>query len=109
MSNSGQWNEASLQQGLFLCGDVMTGRGIDQVMAHPCGPALHERYTESAMDYVRLAESANGPIPRQVDPSYVWGTALDEFKRQRPDARIVNLETSITRAKIMCVRASIIA
>ncbi len=24
---------------LFLCGDVMTGRGIDQVLPHPSQPA----------------------------------------------------------------------
>jgi hypothetical protein len=23
---------------LFLCGDVMTGRGIEQILAHPCPP-----------------------------------------------------------------------
>jgi poly-gamma-glutamate synthesis protein (capsule biosynthesis protein) len=51
------------------------------------------------MHYVRLAEDANGPIPRSVDPSYVWGAALDELNRARPDARIVNLETSITRSE----------
>ena len=84
---------------LFLCGDVMTGRGIDQVLAHPCEPALHESYAQSAMDYVRLAEEANGPVPRQVGPSYVWGAALEELSRMRPDARIINLETSITRSE----------
>ena len=84
---------------LFLCGDVMTGRGIDQVLPHPCNPVLHEGYAHSAMDYVHLAEETNGPIPRQVDPSYVWGAALDELNRARPDARIVNLETSITRSE----------
>ncbi len=84
---------------VFLCGDVMTGRGIDQVLPHPCSPALHESYAESAIDYVRLAEAANGPIPRGVDPSYVWGAALNEFDRMRPDARIINLETSITRSE----------
>ncbi|MGD0024636.1 MAG: CapA family protein [Xanthobacteraceae bacterium] len=84
---------------LFLCGDVMTGRGIDQVLPHPCDPVLHESYVRSAMDYVHLAEAANGPIPRRVDPSYVWGAALDEFDRMRPDARIINLETSITRSE----------
>lgn len=81
---------------LFLCGDVMTGRGIDQVLAHPCNPVLHESYTQSALHYVRLAEDANGPIPRRVAPSYVWGAALDELDRTRPNARIINLETSIT-------------
>ncbi len=84
---------------LFLCGDVMTGRGIDQVLAQPCDPVLHESYVQSAMDYVHLAEAANGPIPRGVDPSYIWGAALGEFERMRPDARIINLETSITRSE----------
>ena len=84
---------------LFLCGDVMIGRGIDQVLGHPCDPALHEGYAHSAMDYVQLAEAANGPIPRHVDPSYVWGSALEELSRERPDGRIINLETSVTRSE----------
>jgi poly-gamma-glutamate capsule biosynthesis protein CapA/YwtB (metallophosphatase superfamily) len=83
---------------LFLCGDVMTGRGIDQVLAHPCDPTLHEDYVASARDYVSLAEQANGPIPRRAEPSYVWGAVLDELNRMRPDARIINLETAITRS-----------
>jgi poly-gamma-glutamate capsule biosynthesis protein CapA/YwtB (metallophosphatase superfamily) len=83
---------------LFLCGDVMIGRGIDQVLRCPCDPVLHEPYVHSAMDYVRLAEEANGPIPRRAAPSYVWGAALDEWRRERPDGRIINLETSVTRS-----------
>ncbi|QWG20240.1 CapA family protein [Bradyrhizobium sediminis] len=83
---------------LFLCGDVMTGRGIDQVLPHPCDPTLHEDYVASAKDYVGLAEHANGPIPRHAEPSYVWGAALDELSRMQPDARIINLETAITRS-----------
>ena len=51
------------------------------------------------MDYVQLAEAANGAIPRSVDPAYIWGVALDEFTRMRPNARIINLETSITRSE----------
>jgi poly-gamma-glutamate synthesis protein (capsule biosynthesis protein) len=83
---------------LFLCGDVMTGRGIDQILPHPCDPAIHERYMESALGYVQIAEETNGPIPRSVDPSYIWGEALDELERVKPDARIVNLETAVTRS-----------
>jgi hypothetical protein len=83
---------------IFLCGDVMTGRGLDQVLPYPCAPRLHERYTTSATSYVRLAEPANGPIPAPVDFSFIRGAALDEFARARPDARIFNLETSITRS-----------
>jgi poly-gamma-glutamate synthesis protein (capsule biosynthesis protein) len=50
------------------------------------------------MDYVGLAERANGPIPRPVDFSYVWGDALQEFTSPLAGARIVNLETSVTRS-----------
>lgn len=81
---------------LFLCGDVMTGRGIDQVLPHPSDPVLYEPYMRSATGYVELAEMANGPIPKPVDFSYVWGDALEELARVSPDVRIVNLETSVT-------------
>jgi len=69
------------------------------VLVHPCSPTLHEGYVQSALDYVRLAEEANGPIPRHVGPAHVWGAALDELNRMRPDARIINLETSITHSE----------
>ena len=61
---------------LFLCGDVMTARGIDQVLPHPSDPVLHEAHMKSALGYLRLAEERNGPIPRPVDPAYLWGDAL---------------------------------
>lgn len=83
---------------LFLCGDVMTGRGVDQVLPHPSESQIHEPWIDDAKAYVELAERAHGPIPRPVDFSYVWGDALDELDRVAPDARIVNLETSITRS-----------
>ena len=47
---------------LFLCGDVMTGRGIDQALPHPSDSRIHERTLKSALGYVQLAEAANGPI-----------------------------------------------
>jgi poly-gamma-glutamate capsule biosynthesis protein CapA/YwtB (metallophosphatase superfamily) len=81
---------------LFLCGDVMTGRGIDQILPHPSDPVLHEPYVTSAVDYVRLAEKVNGPIPRPVDFPYIWGDAMAEWARIGPDLRIVNLETAVT-------------
>jgi poly-gamma-glutamate synthesis protein (capsule biosynthesis protein) len=83
---------------ICLAGDVMTGRGIDQVLPHPCDAELREDYVRSATEYVRLAETANGPIPKPVAFSYIWGAALDETHWQRADVRIVNLETSITRS-----------
>jgi len=81
---------------LFLCGDVMTGRGIDQILAAPCDPALEEPWVKDARDYVALAEGAHGPIPRGAGAAYVWGEALAILCAERPDARIVNLETAVT-------------
>lgn len=83
---------------LFLAGDVMTGRAVDQILAHPGDPALHEPWARDARDYIKLAERAHGPVPRPVDPTYVWGDAMSEFERARPDVRIINLETSVTRS-----------
>lgn len=81
---------------LFLCGDVMLGRGIDQILPNPSDPILYEPYMKSALGYVELAEEAGGPIPRPVDFSYAWGEALSELGRMAPDVRIINLETSVT-------------
>src|SRR5947208_16970240 len=85
--------------GMFLCGDVMTGRGIDQVLPHPGNPVLYESYIRDARDYVQLAERVNGPIPRPVSFSYIWGDALSELERAGTDGRIINLETSITTSE----------
>ena len=81
---------------LFLCGDVMTGRGVDQVLPHPNEPTLHEPYVRDARRYVELAERLHGRIERPVAPDYIWGEALDELSRRRPHLRIVNLETAVT-------------
>ena len=84
---------------LFLCGDVMTGRGIDQVLSHPGEPVLYEPWVRDAREYVRLAERAHGPIVRPVNDDYVWSDALRELDQAGADARIINLETSITSSE----------
>lgn len=81
---------------LFLCGDVMTGRGIDQVLPHSCPPEIHEPFVHSALEYVDLADRVSGPIPRPVDYAYPWGAAIDILERHEPHARVINLETSLT-------------
>ncbi len=81
---------------IFLCGDVMTGRGIDQVLPHSVEPSLYEAWITDARDYVALAQQANGPVPAPVDFPYPWGDALGELARAAPHARVINLETSIT-------------
>ncbi|MFD2421207.1 CapA family protein [Amycolatopsis pigmentata] len=82
--------------GVFLCGDVMTGRGVDQILAHPGDPRLSEHVVTDARTYVRLAEEANGPIPRPAACSWPWGEALSLLDEAAPDARVINLETTVT-------------
>lgn len=81
---------------LFLAGDVMTGRGIDQVLPQSVDPGLHEPWVKDARRYVELAEAEHGEIRAPVGWEYLWGDALPELERAAPAARIVNLETAVT-------------
>ena len=47
---------------LFMTGDVMTGRGIDQILPYPSDPVIYESYMKSAKGYVEIAMEANGLI-----------------------------------------------
>lgn len=84
---------------IFICGDVMTGRGIDQIMPFQVNPALHEDFVKDARVYIELAEKINGKIPSEVNSDYIWGDALGLLEKINPDARIINLETSITTSE----------
>lgn len=88
----------STSQGLrlFLCGDVMTGRGIDQILPQPSEPTLHESYMTSAQGYARLAQEAGARFKAPVDDAYIWGDALPIWRELRADAAIANLETAVT-------------
>jgi poly-gamma-glutamate synthesis protein (capsule biosynthesis protein) len=81
---------------LFLAGDVMTGRGIDQIMPFSVGRQLHEPRVKRADKYVELAVKANGSLPEDRSFDYIWGDALDKLDRAGPDFRIINLETAVT-------------
>lgn len=81
---------------LALCGDVMVGRGIDQILPHPGDPTLYEPAISNAASYVALARRASGPIDVPVAPDYIWGDALAMLDEAAPDLRLINLETAIT-------------
>jgi poly-gamma-glutamate synthesis protein (capsule biosynthesis protein) len=84
---------------LSLCGDVMTGRGIDQVLPHPGNPRLHEPYVTDARSYVELAQEKNGWFPVPLTFAALWGDALPAWEQAAPDLRVINLETSITQSE----------
>lgn len=84
---------------IALAGDVMLGRGIDQILPHPLPPRLHEDFAKSALLYVSLAEKRNGPLRRPTRYAQIWGDMIPDLASRRPDLRIVNLETAITRSE----------
>jgi poly-gamma-glutamate capsule biosynthesis protein CapA/YwtB (metallophosphatase superfamily) len=96
MRSADQSLKTDTQVTLFLTGDIMTGRGIDQILPFAGDPVIYEPYLKSAEGYVRIAEQTNGPIARPAAFAYVWGDALDALQRLKPDLRLINLETSIT-------------
>ncbi len=81
---------------VLLGGDVMLGRGVDQILPHPGEPELREPYMRDAREYVRLAERANGPIARPVDSEWPWGEVLEVLDEVAVDVRVINLENTIT-------------
>jgi len=93
------WDSEEVGDGLvtvFACGDVMPGRGVDQILPRPGDPELREAFARDARAYVDLAERAHGPIPRPVSFGWPWGDALQVLDEIAPDVRVINLETSIT-------------
>lgn len=83
---------------IALTGDVMLGRGIDQILLHPSPEILYEAYAKSALLYVSLAEKRNGAVQKPVSYDYVWGDMVADLAIHGPDVRIINLETAVTRS-----------
>jgi poly-gamma-glutamate capsule biosynthesis protein CapA/YwtB (metallophosphatase superfamily) len=83
---------------LLLCGDVMPGRGVDQILPHPGAPELRELGTSDAGVYVRLAEQLSGPFVYPVSFDWPWGDALRVADEVAPDVRVINLECAVTRS-----------
>lgn len=81
---------------LFLAGDVMTGRGVDQALPYSVNPKIYESYVKNARDYLLLAERASGDIETPMSFKYIWGDALQIWKQEDPAFKLINLETSIT-------------
>ncbi|MCB1864259.1 MAG: CapA family protein [Chromatiales bacterium] len=81
---------------LFLAGDVMTGRAIDQILPVQSDPVLHEPNVHDARVYLALAVNKGAQIALAVDCAAIWGDALSILDEFAPQLRFINLETSIT-------------
>lgn len=82
---------------MLLTGDVMIGRGIDQILPFSCNPRIYEPNVNDAREYVKLAEIKNGPIPKIINFEYIWGNALKWAKKEKLDLNLINLETALTK------------
>ena len=60
---------------LLLGGDVMLGRGIDQILPHPGDPTLAEPVMRDARDYIGLAEAD----PERLGEVYQGPPALHRY------------------------------
>lgn len=106
MGRGGQGGAGAFTR-LFLGGDVMLGRAVDQILPTPGNPQLHEPHVQDATEYLALAEAVSGPIPRPATLAYPWGDALAYLEQVAPDVRIINLETSVTSSDAYWPRKSV--
>ena len=81
---------------LFLCGDVMLGRGVDQILPHPGDPTCGSRQSATPAPMSSWPSGAR-PGPAAGRPLLAVGRGAAGTRRAAPDVRIVNLETSVTR------------
>src|SRR5438132_1714402 len=84
---------------LFLCGDVMLGRGIDQILQYKSHPVLYESYVTNAKYYVSSTMKKYAKNNFFVDYRYIWGDLFKEHLFWEANMRIINLETSITSSQ----------
>ena len=81
---------------IFCCGDVMIGRGIDQILKYKSDSKLYESYLSDAKDYVPDVMKLYTKNNKYVSDTYVWGNLLKEILFVNSDLKLINLETSIT-------------
>ncbi len=81
---------------VLLGGDVMLGRGVDQILPHPGDPELREPWVRDARYYVEAVERVNGRVPRPCGYDRPWGEVPALLDELAPEVRLINLETAIT-------------
>lgn len=81
---------------LFLGGDVMTGRGIDQLFAVHNDDDFGKPDHIPARNYLHWSAALHGAEMLPLRHDYIWGAALGVLDLADPDFRLVNLETAIT-------------
>ena len=76
---------------IFLCGDLMLGRGVDQALAPASAPP---RLYESSITDARYYNPLSAGEKRTFEE--LWGDALLVLEERQPHFAFGNLETAIT-------------
>jgi poly-gamma-glutamate synthesis protein (capsule biosynthesis protein) len=83
---------------IFLGGDVMTGRAIDQLFHTHNADGFGKPKDIPAQQYLVASAKLNGAEILPLSHDYIWGVALSILDNANVDLRLVNLETAITTA-----------
>lgn len=84
---------------LFLGGDVMTGRTIDQLFATHNDDNFGKTDHIPSVRYLAWSAALHGAEILPLAHDYIWGDALGVLEQARPDFRLINLETAVTTAE----------
>lgn len=71
---------------LFLCGDLMLDRGVDQIFPRSVDPGLHEPHVRDARRYLELARGAAGS-PAEGDARRLTPGGRGSGAPRRPSPR----------------------
>jgi hypothetical protein len=83
---------------LFLAGDVMVGRGIDRLFSTHNSDDFGKPNSIPATTYLSQSAALHGAEIFPLRHDYIWGAALGLLDAAKPDFRLANLETSITKS-----------
>ena len=82
---------------LSFAGDLMLGRGVDQVLKFPTDSRLYENAVKNSKEYVLLIQSE---LKRQnkVYELLFWSPIMNDFHKFQSHLFFINLETAITHS-----------
>ncbi|MFE8034107.1 CapA family protein [Thiohalocapsa marina] len=89
---------------LFLAGDVMLGRAIDQLFIRHHPDILDKDDYKPAWLYQHLSEAIHGALSRPVAYASIWGPLPELLDAADTDLRLLNLETAITTSDDWAVK-----
>ena len=96
MKKKVDWNKSDKCVRLFLGGDIMAGRAIDQMFQVHNPEKFGKPDHIPASQYRAWSEALYGGEFSPIKHDYIWGTALGIIDRANVDFRLANMEMAVT-------------